>query len=413
MPTCRMSPRIFVVLSLFAALPAFAAGFALENQSARATGMGNAFAGVVDDPSAVFYNPAGLVNGEGLSLQLGDTLLVPMLSFTTPSGERTDANVVPSPPPHLYARYIVAPRFALGLGIFSSYGASSSWPEDWPGRFRARSSQLSTFTLNPSAAFFLHPKVKLGAGVQVVRGTVKLERDLDFVDSQGTVTLGGGAWGVGATVGGQLRIAGDYLELGASWRTGVPLTFEGRADFQNVVPELAGTLVDQGVRTSVRLPDIAYLGVSSRPVKNLRLGVDLHHVFWSQFRQLALRFDDPALNSDNVKKWRDVSSLHFGGEYALTPRAQVRAGFTFDPTPSPVSTLTPDLPDATRYKVSVGGGYAFGDLRLDAAYQLVLLQETTSTAEGFPGSYKGTAHVVALTLGYSLGGTSATEGAVW
>jgi len=30
--------------------------------SARAIGMGNAFVAVADDPSAIFYNPAGLVN---------------------------------------------------------------------------------------------------------------------------------------------------------------------------------------------------------------------------------------------------------------------------------------------------------------------------------------------------------------
>ena len=53
-----------IVLSLafgfLAASPALPSGFQIMSQGAKATGMGLAFTAVADDPTAIFYNPAGL-----------------------------------------------------------------------------------------------------------------------------------------------------------------------------------------------------------------------------------------------------------------------------------------------------------------------------------------------------------------
>ena len=53
-----MAYLIFVLSFLLLANPCFS--YDNLGTSARATGMGNAFVGVADDPSAIFYNPAGL-----------------------------------------------------------------------------------------------------------------------------------------------------------------------------------------------------------------------------------------------------------------------------------------------------------------------------------------------------------------
>jgi long-chain fatty acid transport protein len=92
-----------------------------------------------------------------------------------------------------------------------------------------------------------------------------------------------------------------------------------------------------------------------------------------------------------------------GAEYEFIKGLQGRLGFVWDPTGSPSLTLTPDLPDATRYKFTVGLGWraSFG-LRIDAAYQYVLLAPATSTAPGFTGTYSGSASVISLNVGYRL-----------
>jgi hypothetical protein len=70
---------LLTLSSLLLASPCFS--YDNLDASARATGMGNAFVGVADDPSAIFYNPAGLarLSGIGRSASGGKTWHVSFL----------------------------------------------------------------------------------------------------------------------------------------------------------------------------------------------------------------------------------------------------------------------------------------------------------------------------------------------
>ena len=71
--------------SLLAATRAGAAGFALDVLDARATGMAAAVTAAIDDPSAAFFNPAGLAQGRRFDVQLGGTMIIPFFKVT-PTG---------------------------------------------------------------------------------------------------------------------------------------------------------------------------------------------------------------------------------------------------------------------------------------------------------------------------------------
>ncbi len=392
---------VAVFVAVLFASAAHAAGFSLETHSARATAMGTAVTALSDDPSAVFYNPASLTGGDGLQLQLGASLIMPRITFTSPAGNETTLGGL-SPPPHFYARYQLMDRVAAGLGVFVPFGASSSWPEGWEGRFRTTGSTLNVWVVNPEVAVQVHDRVKLGAGVQVVRGVVQLNRALDFVDSEGAVSIGGATWAPSFNVGTTIDILPERLTLGASYRPGARLEFDGRASFTDVPAEFQTRLVDQGVQTEVKLPDMVFVGLGYKAMGGkFKLGLDAHWTDWSSFQSLDLNFEDPAVSTSLAKRWEDTVSLHLGAEYLVTAQLAARLGFVYDPTPSPADTLTPDLPDADRYRGTVGLGYRLGDFRVDGAYQLVLLSETESTSPFFPGAYAGMAHVVGLTLGWN------------
>ena len=65
---------ILVVL-LFAATSAMAAGFRLPEAGAKAMGMGFSFVAQADDPSAIYFNPAGIVQLEGQNVMIGGTYI--------------------------------------------------------------------------------------------------------------------------------------------------------------------------------------------------------------------------------------------------------------------------------------------------------------------------------------------------
>lgn len=63
----------------------YGAGFKISEQGAKAMGMGNAFSAQADDPSALYYNPAGIAFLPGIQISLGAlAIMVPRRNSPAP-----------------------------------------------------------------------------------------------------------------------------------------------------------------------------------------------------------------------------------------------------------------------------------------------------------------------------------------
>lgn len=378
-----------------------AAGFGVDLHSARATGMATAMTAHVDDSSAVLYNPAGMVHpGRTLDVQLGDTLIIPSISYTDLTGSSTKTTTQVIPPPNFYASYGITDDVSAGIGLYSPFGLVVDWPSTWPGRFAVQHVELKTYFINPSVAVRLGDRVRVGAGFDIIRTTASLKRSLDFVTQEGTVLLGAGGWSYGANFGVQVDVVPKMLSLGATYRTSASFDLKGNAHFSNVPSEFQTTASDQTAQTSVHLPNLGGIGVAYWPLPALRLAFDAGYNGWQQVQDLTITFANPALSTYLPKKWKAVWNLHLGAEYNLTDQWRARAGVLWDPAPGRPDTLTPDLPDADRVNVAAGAGYRWSHFTVDLAYTLVILTKSASTAPAFPGSYQGTANVIGLSFGW-------------
>src|SRR5262249_55397204 len=122
---------------------AHAGGFYLNEHGAAATGMVGAFTAKADDPSTIYFNPAGLANQHGLQLYLGTTLYVAHATASSmPMGGSQDMNELFQPLPTLYASYGLSHDLAVGVGAFTIWGLSVEWPTAWQGRFVSTKAQL-------------------------------------------------------------------------------------------------------------------------------------------------------------------------------------------------------------------------------------------------------------------------------
>ncbi|MCC6332726.1 MAG: outer membrane protein transport protein [Myxococcales bacterium] len=398
------SKKLAVAVAVLAATTSLASGFRLEGQSARAVGMSTAVTALIDDSSAIYYNPAGLAGRKGLEVQAGINLIIPSLAFTSDNTAATTwVNTKLSTPFNLYASYGILEQLSLGVGFFVPFGSSASWPEDWEGSGRALTSSVQVFDINPTLAWQVHPRFRIAAGFQVFLGSVYIERGMNFVDSMGKVQLGGSATGFGWNAGFQLEVYEERLFLGGSYRSGAPMAFAGSAHFADVPLEFQARLKDQPISADLTLPDVATVGIGIKASKQLRVGLDVTAVTWATFKELKIEFEDPALTNPLPKKWDSTAAISVGGEYDVNEQWRARMGFGFDPTGTPSNTLTPDLPDATKFRFSAGAGWksSFG-LFADLAYQFVFLVPIKSTAPGFGGTYAGSAQVIALNVGYKM-----------
>jgi len=398
-----------VALSTFVSILAFAgvaraAGFSVDVQSARATGMATAVTGMIDDSSAVFYNPAGIARGRVFDAQVSDSLIMPMVTFKDTNGVSTTTPFSVAPPFQVYAAGGITNDISIGIGLFEPYGLSVSWPAGWEGRSLITYAQLASYYVNPTVAFRLGP-LRVGGGAQIVYSTVDLKRDIALPGGAfGATELGASTWGIGGNVGVQVDAVRDVLTFGAHYRSAVALSYDGPAHFDGIPDALAGTLHDQSASTRVVMPDSFAFGAALRPIKPLVIDLDVVYYNWTHFRSIDITFPNDAsgtLSSSQPKNWAGVVNVHLGAEYAINDTWRVRGGVFFDPTPSPEDTLTPDIPDATRMNFAVGGTYRHkSGLYVDLGYELIVLLSQTSTAPQLPGTYSGYANIVGLGVGF-------------
>lgn len=388
-------------LLLFAA-PAAAAGFALPEQSARSIGMGGTGVASAEGASTVFSNPGALGFEEGFAAELTGIFIVPLFSYEplrAIDGTSTSASTRVFALPTFFAAAPIGP-VRVGLGAFANYGLGITWPRAFDGRFEATHSNLQTFTLNPTVAWRFHEHVSIGAGLDLVRGTVELIRQLDLVDTEGTLRLGGDTWGCGGNAGISTHWLSDRLVAGVSYRSAVSLRFRGRADF-TAPKEFQDTLKDQDVKTALLLPHTVALGAAFRVTPSVRVTLEATFTTWSTLDALVLEFHDPQLDTTLRRDWADTITVRAGAELTAIPRTlHVRLGTGFDPSPSPATTLSPSLPDSSRVLASAGVGFQRGNFSVDLGYLFVFLLPRSSEPDAFPARYSGTAHVIGLSVGF-------------
>lgn len=428
--------------ALLLAVPAtsFGAGFQINEHNAASTAKAGAVFATVKDPSAIFFNPAGLVHTKGTEVQVGLTLIHPSGTYVgpgipsnRPAGATGDVEGAAKQPwvpvPNIYAARALSEKAYVGLGFYAPYGLAIEYEDadNWVGRTLVHKQALRTFFITPAIALKLSDQVAVAVSVSLVPATVYLKRTLGSADnsqllfpksqygSEGTFELSGGAFGVGANAGVQLTLI-DHLKLGLSFRSAVGLDFKGKADFQ--IPDSAPASVkanfpdatcnpDNCIRGEVTLPHSFAFGVGWQQ-GGLSVEAAANLTLWTSFDELRIEFDSgkPAPSSVSPKNWKTVPTFRLGGEYAIEINDDLtvtpRVGAAYDINPIPDATIDPTLPDNDRLIITGGVGGAYGPVYVDLGYMLLLLanREANSSTTFPPGTYKSRAiHLLATTVG--------------
>jgi long-chain fatty acid transport protein len=427
-----------LLVLLFAASTSFAAGFRLPEAGAKAMGMGFAFTAQADDPSAIYFNPAGLTQLKGQNVMVGLTYVrengaeftgltpvdnnVPLTSggFTNQKSEtQKDLNFYI--PNAYYTRTTNSGNVAYGIGIFAPFGLGQEYNNKNTSIFRNQITKidLQTVVVNPTIAVKIGEFLSVGAGIDWMYGKAELAKTPwtpllpPSVANLYNLELDadGDAWGY--NFGLLLKPTANF-RIGASYRSPFNLKLkDGDVTISNTSAAYAsGALgpVPTNTRGSatISLPATFALGVSYT-MDRLTVNVDGDWTFWHSFKSLPITIQDtvPTLFSTNADKdWKDVVAFRIGAEYRVTDPFALRAGFVYDPTPVPASTMGPELPDADRMNYMVGAGYKVGPWTIDGAFMYVDKFDRTvnnlsvAALSGFNGTWNGDAWLVGLDIGY-------------
>ena len=172
--------KILSSLVLVAALtPAatHALGTRIADQDPTATARGNAFAATADNPSAIYYNPAGITQLEGQNFSIGVYSIALKSKFSSPTGAEFDTKNEVLFVPQLY--YTISPTnipLSFGVGVYSPYGLGLEWPDNTPFRTLAKEGRITYATLNPVVAWKVTPTFSIAAGPTINYSEATLTR---------------------------------------------------------------------------------------------------------------------------------------------------------------------------------------------------------------------------------------------
>ncbi len=338
----------------------------------------------------------------------------------------------------------------MGLGVFTPYGLGTEWPvtPDNLGRFVAYNTEIIPTYFQPTVAVRLHPKVSVGAGLDVVYATAYLDRLVDLREVPGTESLDPTIYPPLAYSAAEARISSDgwsmafaaavlvepieWVSIGLRYLsqttvdfegdltfTQTPLADQGAPDADLLDPIVAAALPPDGLATrgDFRFPDQLVAGIEVRPIPRWTFAFTYQWTDWSDVDTVVIEVEGqapPVLSP----VWGDASQFRFGVAFEAAPRLSLRGGLVHDPTPADPAQpfgVSVFLPDATRNEVSLGVGWRLAPrVQADVYWLGVFFNRTDGcvvpTGGGCavpapasrPMAFRTTAHLLGANLSLSL-----------
>jgi len=402
----------------------FASGFSIYEQGAKGTALSGAVIAAVNDPSAVFYNPAAITRLDGIQVSLGMSVINTQYAFIGPGQVDpkmyTKAEKKQTFPSHFYASYRFNDWLNFGFGFFSPFGSSVSWGNKqsiWAQSQLTSQSKINTFYYNPVVAVKILDNLSLGAGISFVQSDFQTDSNVFYAPGNviGASSIEAKGIGFGFNLGLQYQPFHN-LSLGLNYRSKTELDFKnGTASYH--FPATGNNETDQfiaglypasaGAGFKMKLPHQLGAGAAFNFTDNLLVELDYVQIGWSSYDKITISLDKTVNGEtkiDMLKNYEDSYSVRFGLEYKVDASLALRAGYFWEKRTVPSQYVEPSLPDGKRHNYTIGFGYKIAGISIDGFYHILLLDDRTisNSIYGFNGDYSGLAILYGLTLGYSF-----------
>ncbi len=371
---------------------------------------------VTTNPTALYYNPAGIGFSEGIHLFLDGQIALRSLTWDhapapsdPPDAPQNVGNSGHAPLFNVFgapARGATAKlgNFAFGAGLFVPFGGQEHFAQvsnftnsdpslagavDGVQRWHVIEAKQAFIYATAGVAYRLGP-LSFGVTGNVIPSSVSLTKAQNIGPTQlpNTASEGRADLDVSGTFGSfgagvMVEAIEDRLWLGASYQAQPGMGSEALNGTLNISAGGSST-PQQAVTLTQSMPDIVRAGVKWRVKSDLELRLYGDYTRWSVMKSQCIGvegkpcqvFPDGSDASGlgytilNIRRnWNDTYHGHFGGSYWVKPEIELFAGAGFDTAATPDTTLEPSVADAFTIEGSVGGRFfLFNYLYFAASY---------------------------------------------
>ncbi len=352
---------------------------ALDNNSIGVRGMAmcSANTGIVNDATAIYYNPGGLtsIKADTLNIDANGLFIFPNYKYEEPGGDEyisTKQIIIPG----LHTAYSLD-SLGFGIALHIPYGGGGVLFEDYPVGYDFES-YVALAALSPSIAYKILPNLSAGLTLSVYYGMLTLKAlDQNF----GEVDLEtSGIAGYGGNLGIMFK-ASDEMSIGISIKSKVDVEMEG-------ILKAFGSENDANV--SFTLPWYYIIGMGYKITPELLISADFWYLQYSTMdeRKLKVELGGVTLEEKQKTYYNDGITAMVGIEYNAMPELDIRGGIKFEQGMLDNEHITVDrIMDSDRYTFSLGSGYHVNEnIELGLVLAYAYAKEEISSGEN-KGTY--------------------------
>jgi long-chain fatty acid transport protein len=375
-----------------------ALGIRLFDHDAFATARGHAFVATADNPSAIYYNPAGIAQKEGHNTRAAFSLLAVDADYKGGVSRRAsleDAWVLL--PGFFYSYSPTNSPLSVGIGYYLPFGLSMEWPDDGPFRTAAIEGELRYHTVNPVIAWQVTDTLAVAGGPTLNYARVDFRRGITSSTDELRFDGDGYAFGMSA---GLLWRPLERHSFGLSYRTRTTMELEGRTA---VEPASYG-IPRQNASAELPFPHVIIIGYSFRPTPGWNFEVNLD---WTEGERVKSPMIEQATGDVPLAlNWDSGYAIEAGATRYFANGLHVSGGYAYVETSIPDKWFTPLVPNEDLHVFSAGVGGQYKEFTWDATYQFTYGPRHGSSGSvhgpAVSGDYSLIAHEFSLSFGYSF-----------
>jgi long-chain fatty acid transport protein len=351
-------------------------GLNLNGIGSKAIAMGGAFIGLADDYSAVYWNPAGLVQMKESNLAAFGTFVVPKASYQF-DPLQIDAQSMSKVYPSGALGYFKPLSKGMVVGIlgYVPSGLGTAWDGQELKALSNNasynwSSQVALFSISPVIAMHLSQKLSLGASLNFSYGMFKMYRP-----GLGQYQENIDGFAIGMSLG-LLYKPSEMISFGLTCKTPTKLNFSGSAEME--MANLLNLPKTADIERRITWPLWLGVGLAFKPIMPLTITFDLQYTNWKKLDTVPANLADSGWSDafgPDLKmnlKWMDTWQIRTGFQLYLSKNFNIRGGYYYDATPGSIKTQTILLPTFNFNVITAGFGYKFGRMNIDFSMEYAM-----------------------------------------
>lgn len=370
----------------------------------RAIAIGGAFAGIADDTSAIYYNPAGLAfQPKKLAVSINGFNVWPTHEYSDSLGYNLQSKSTFSVP-QIFFTFKASERLTLGFGAYSPYaGGGVEWNDSRLGL--QLKSYMGIISITPTLSYQISEAISFGFNINIYRGILEDTRTLENIGKVKTEE-NGSAFSVGF---GLMLKPSERVRIGLGVRGPAKMKLSGKTTVPMDIPMLGSIEANLQSETQFNLPWDFDLGLSYKLAENFLLSTGFQYTMWSSLDNIEKTLKNVPLQGDQKTiepmNFKNILLWRIGAEYWVSPFLALRGGIGLDKWATPEESLDFANIDVDKFSLLGGIGYRTGRIQIDFVYAYAQgkEREKVETVLGLPVTerYNLNSRIIGIGITYS------------